>query len=101
MENDFIEVIKNNEDILDKNLFIKTLSEGILPNEPIFKLNMDNIQTKEFHKLFKRKCKRLSIPMFLKIFNIKNETATPASISSSNSKNLNGAKKKDIIESIF
>ena len=62
---------------------------------------MDNIQTKEFHKLFKIKCKRLSIPMFLKIFNVKSETATPASISSSNSKNLNGAKKKDLIESIF
>lgn len=101
VEYDFIEVLKGNENIIDKNLFVKTLSEGILPKEPIFKLHMDNIQTKDFHKLFKNKCSKLTMPKFLKIFIIKSETATPASISSSKSKNLNGAKKKELIESIF
>lgn len=101
VEYDFIEVIKDNESIMDKNLFVKTLSEGILPKEPIFKLHMDNIQTKDFQKLLKRKLAKLTMPKFLKIFIIKNETATPASISSSKSKNLNGAKKKELIESIF
>lgn len=101
VEYDFLEVLKENESIIDKNLFVKTLSEGILPKEPIFKLHMDNIQTRQFHKIFKNKCKKLTMPKFLKIFIPKSETATPASISSSNSKNLNGAKKKDLIELIF
>lgn len=101
VEHDFIEVIKGNDNIIDKNLFVEILREGILPAEPIFKLHMDNIQTKDFHKLFKSKCKKLTMPKFLKIFIIKSETATPASISSSKSKSLNGAKKKELIESIF
>ena len=101
VEYDFIEVLKNNESMIDKNLFVKTLSEGILPKEPIFKLHMDNIQTKEFQKLFKEKSPKLTMSKFLKIFIIKSETATPASISSSKSKNLNGAKKKELIELIF
>ncbi|MDI5899454.1 hypothetical protein [Flavobacterium yafengii] len=101
VEYDFIEVLKDNESIIDKNLFVKTLSEGILPKEPIFKLHMDNIQTKEFYKLFKGKFQKLTMSKFLKIFIIKSETATPASISSSKSKNLNGAKKKELIELIF
>ncbi len=100
-EYDFIEVLKDNESIMDKNLFVKTLSGGILPKEPIFKLHMDNIQTKHFHRLFKNKCSKLTMSKFLKIFIIKSETATPASISSSKSKNLNGPKKKELIESIF
>lgn len=101
VEYDFIEVINDNESIIDKNLFVKTLSEGILPKEPIFKLHMDNIQTKDFQKLLKSKLLKLTMPKFLQIFTIKNVTATPASISSSKSKNLNGAKKKELIESIF
>lgn len=101
VEYDFIEVLKDNESIIDKNLFVKTLSGGVLPKEPIFKLHMDNIQTKDFQKLLKNKSPKLTMSKFLKIFIIKNETATPASISSSKSKNLNGAKKKELIESIF
>ena len=83
IENDYINIINEDENILDKDLFVKILSEGILPETPLFKLNMNNIVTHVFFTLFIEKTNKMSLEKFLKIFINTNKKHSAGSISAS------------------
>lgn len=105
IENDFIEIINEDEDILDETLFVKTIKEKKLPENPLFKLKMNNNQYGYFCDLFQENNKTsFSLNQFLKIFLPKSGKTNPEAIRSSkctNKKNTPGPKKKEIIESLF
>lgn len=95
INNEYIDIINKDGDVLDKDLFVITLSEGTLPKVPIFKLNMNNIQYNNFHSLFTEKTNNLSVDKFLKIFINKNRKTSAGSISASVSKaNKKNTEKK-------
>jgi hypothetical protein len=98
--NNLIELVDVSCELLDKNLFVETLSKGILPKNVLFKLKMDNIQTGYFFDNLKYKSKKLTQEKLLKIFDNNNSGTTPRSISTSKSKS-NEPKQKEILESIF
>ena len=104
IDNDYINIINEDVNILDKNLFVKTLSEGILPDIPLFKLNMNNIQTQVFFSLFTEKNNNLTLEKFLKIFKNNNEKASAESINVSICKTTKKNKEKlfkDMEQKIF
>lgn len=108
MEDDLlIENLILDSAISDQKLFVRILSQGKLPEEPIFKLNFDNIQTNLFYAHLKSREKyvkmkeRLTLNKFLQIFKNKNPKATPSSISASTAKSFSEAKDKEQINSLF
>jgi hypothetical protein len=101
IDENLISIIKEDENILDKDLFVEIISNEKLPESPIFKINMDNIQTQLFHSLFSEKTEKLTLEKFLKIFDNKNKKGDAPSIRSSASNAKNRPKKADVIKSLF
>ena len=95
---DLIELIDENSTTEDRLQFIQILTEGEIPTNPVFKLNMGNVQTKYFWDLLSENSKGFTLDIFLKIFKNKNEKATRSSIEVSFSKagtRFNGKTKID------
>ena len=100
-DNDFIGLIHSKEGLIDKTLFSEILVSGKTPEKPVFKLNMDNIQTKHFYDLISKNSKNFTLDEFLKIFKNKNEKATRNSIEVSSSKATSLPKMKEEIAKCF
>lgn len=107
IDNSFIESLVENQQMNDDDYFVDILYNGKLPEQTIFKLNFDNIQTKTFWDYLqsrdigaKREFK-LSLDKFAKIFQNNNGEIKVKSVSSSTSKASSDAKKSNIINSLF
>lgn len=100
-DNNFIEMLNSSNELLDKDLFVQTLNNGIVPDKILFKLNMDNIQTKYFYDQLTGNSHKLTRVKFMKIFKNNNPKATPSSLSSSKSKSKNTPKQIELLETIF
>src|SRR5690606_5428555 len=92
-ENDLIKNINDFDAIPDKEKFIDILISGKLPEERIFKLELDNIQTKFIYEKIKLNSKLFTLEKFLMIFGNKNPKATPNSITTSSNKSINETPK--------
>lgn len=108
VDNLLIEILIDDSDkINDQDLFVKILSEGFIPEKPIFRLNLDNIQTKLFlTKLQNNESKtkrnlKFTQEKFSKIFQNKNGIIKASSLSTSTSKSTSEPKDANLIESIF
>jgi len=100
-DENFIEFIKDSSKELDYIYFSNLLSSGKLPNSLVFKLNMDNIQTKYFFELFRKNSSGFTLEEFLKIFKNKNKKTSRSSIDSSFSGAKSEPKRKKDIDGIF
>lgn len=100
IDGDFISILKEDENILDEDLFIKIICDGKLPEYPIFELHMNNIQTHLFFTLFKEKIDKLSLEKFLQIFENKNK-ANAESIRASASNAKKTGTPSQTIKAIF
>lgn len=107
IDNSFIDSLLENQDLIDDEIFINVLYSGNLPNEPIFKLNFDHVQTKTFLDHLKsretgqKRNFNLTREKFSKIFKNNNGEISITSLSASKSKAPNEAKKSDIIDLLF
>lgn len=97
----FIIPLKTDAKSQDYTFFINSLSKGVISEEPLFKLEMDNVQTKLFYDLISDGSKGFPLKTFLKIFKNKNGSPKPSSIYASTSKNKSGAKKGNVIIECF
>lgn len=101
-ENDLIKNINDFDAIPDKEKFIDILISGKLPQERIFKLELDNIQTKYLYEKIKVNSKSLTLGKFLMIFGNKNENVKSRTISSSKSNSKNETPKNiEILNQLF
>lgn len=101
-ENDLIKDINDFDAIPDKEKFIDILISGKLPKERIFKLELDNIQTKYLYEKIQVNSKSLALEKFLMIFGNKNPKATSRSITVSSSKTANETPKNiEILSQLF
>lgn len=98
---DFIEIIDEEKEFEDSDIFSEILSSGQIPSEPIFKLNFDNIQTKYYFDELSRKSNGFTLDVFLQIFINKNMKANRNSIEASYSKAWSIPKKKKNIDDCF
>ena len=96
---DFIECPDGNT--TDRLQFVEILTEGKIPNDPIFKLKMSNVQTKYFWDLLSANSKGFTLDIFLKIFKNKNAKASRSSIEVSFSKAGNRFNGKNRIDECF
>lgn len=101
IENNFIELIDDSLDFRAEDLFAEILFEKKAPENPVFKLNFDNVQTKYFWDLLKKNNMSFTLDEFLKIFCNKNKNATRKTIEPSFSKSTNEPKKKQDIDNCF
>lgn len=101
IDENFISIIIEDENILDKDLFVEIISNEKLPESPIFRINMDNIQTQLFYSLFSEKIEKITLEKFLKIFENKNKNTNAQSIRASASNAKNSPKESDVIKSLF
>jgi hypothetical protein len=100
IDENLISIIKEDENILDKDLFVEIISNEKLPESPIFKIYMNNVQTHLFFTLFKEKTNKLSLEKFLQIFENKNKAnAESIRASASNAKKTGSPSEK--IKSLF
>lgn len=101
----FITLIDESDDIDNfekgRQLFSKVMMEGKLPTKPIFKLNMDNIQTHYFFDQLKMDSTEFTLEKFLKVFKNKNKKASEGSITASYSKSKKNPKEKYSLDKIF
>ena len=101
-ENNLIKNINDLEAIPDKEKFIDILVSGKLPKERLFKLELDNIQTKYIHEKIQMNSKSFTLNKFLGIFGNKNISVTAKSISSSSSKSESTSPKNiEILNQLF
>lgn len=100
-DNNFIDVINIKNDDIDKELFSEILFSGKIPEYPVFKLNMDNIQTKYLFDIISVNSKNFSLDVFLKIFENKNKKTTRNSVEASFSKAKSEPKMKKEITNSF
>lgn len=98
---DFIEIIDQEKEFEDSKIFSKTLNSGEIPPEPIFKLNMDNIQTKYYFDELSKNSNGFTLDVFLKIFKNKNDRSSRNSIEASYSHASSSPKRKDEIDKCF
>lgn len=98
---DFIELIDDSHDTFEDKLFADILLNGKIPENVIFKLNFDNVQTKYFWDLLKQNNMSFTLDDFLKIFCNKNRKATRKTIEPSFSKSSKEPKRKQDIDSCF
>lgn len=102
LKNDIIKNINDLNAIPDKQKFIEIFKSGKLPGERIFKLELDNIQTKFIYEKIKPNSKSLTLDKFLMIFGNKNPKATPNSITTSSCKTTNETPKNfEILKNLF
>lgn len=102
LKNDIIKNIYDFDSIPDKEKFIDILISGKLPEERIFKLELDNIQTKFIYEKIKLNSKLFTLEKFLMIFGNKNPKATPNSITTSSNKSINETPKNiEILKNLF
>lgn len=97
-EYNFIEVIDTRSNVTDIDCFSNTLYHGIVPEEQIFKLNMDNIQTKYLWDNLSSKSDGFTLDKFLSIFKNNNKGATRKSIETSASKATNPPKRQEDLD---
>lgn len=101
-ENNLIKNINDLDAIPNKEKFIDILISGKLPEEKVFKLELDNIQTKYIHEKIQKKSKSFTLNKFLAIFGNKNINVTAKSISSSASKSESTSPKNiEILKQLF
>ena len=97
---DFIEVEGRPHDSKDKTRFSKMLL-GEFPKEKLFKLKMDNIQTKYFSDLLSKRVRNFNLDLLLRMAQNKNRNATRSTIESSFSKAKSNPKKHLEIKKCF
>lgn len=101
-ENNLIKNINDLDAIPNKEKFVDILISGKLPEEKVFKLELDNIQTKYLYEKIKINSKSLTLGKFLKIFGNKNENAKSKTISSSKSNSkIETPKNIEILNQLF
>lgn len=102
-DNDFITLLSNDEEIDEKELFIKIFTIGKIPDSTIFKLNMDHRQTKLYYDHFSKGFCGFTLDDFLNIFENKNGKTTRKKLepSSSNRDQKPDPKRKIDIDNIF
>ncbi|MDR5590477.1 hypothetical protein [Christiangramia sp. SM2212] len=100
-EKNFVEVIDENSENLDYIIFSEIIINGKLPESPLFKLNMDNRQTKLFFDLLSHNSEGFTLDKFLKIFKNKNKKATRESIESSYSNTDILPKRHNDLKDVF
>lgn len=100
---DFIEIISDDLNIEEKELFISTFINGIIPENTIFKLKMDHRQTKLYFDIFSKLLIEFTLDDFLNIFENKNGKTTREKLepSSANKDKKIPPKKNKDIEHIF
>lgn len=99
-ENNFIEILSE-YDVLDYDFFKDNFLLGKIPDEQLFKLNMDHIQTKYFFDLFSSRSKGFTLDDFLCFFKNKNGIVIRPNIESSYSKSKKNPKQKDLLDQII
>lgn len=101
-ENNLIKNINDLDAIPNKEKFIDILVSGKLPEKRMFKLELDNIQTKYLYEKIKVNSKSLTLGKFLMIFGNKNENAKSRTISSSKSNSkIETPKNIEILNQLF
>lgn len=101
-KHDLIKNFNDENSIPNKELFINTLLDNKLPEYKIFKLELDNIQTKYIYDKIQANSKSLTLDKFLMIFGNKNPKATPNSITTSSNKSINETPKNiEILKNLF
>lgn len=93
--------LKIDSELQDYDLFINCLFENEIPEEPLFKVEMDNIQSRLFFDLLIEGSKGLTLKTMTKIFRNKNGNIKYRSFLSSKANNDSGPKKDDIIKRCF
>lgn len=99
----FIDIISEDLAIDEKELFITTFMNGMIPENTIFKLKMDHRQTKLYFDIFSKLMIGFTLDDFLNIFENKNGKTTREKLepSSANKDKKASPKKSKEIESIF
>lgn len=85
----------------NRKMFVAVLSKGKIPEEPLFKLEMDNIQARLFFDLLSEKSEGFTMKTFIKIFKNKNGTINYNSMKASASRNNFGPKRSIEIKNCF
>ena len=96
-----ITALKSDPAIQDYDFFVNTFFENHTPKEPLFKIEMDNIESRLFFDLLMEGSKGFTLKTMTKIFKNKNGTIKYGSMKTAVSKNNSGAKRKTKIENCF
>lgn len=101
VEHTFLEYLDEREKQEKRDEFSRIFINGILPDVPKFKLEMDNIQTYYVYKRFEKHTDRFTLEKFLNVFSNKNNKVSGSSILSSVSKANSGPKRQEDLDAIF
>lgn len=100
-DNGFINIIDDDYSTDDKKMFAEMLLSNVPPTQPLFKLEMDHIQTHYFYNKILPYCQNLTLETFTIFFTNKNGYINIKSLNVSVSKNQSGPKKEKDIDDIF
>tara|TARA_R110002020_G_scaffold42212_10_gene123976 strand:+ start:1878 stop:2714 length:837 start_codon:yes stop_codon:yes gene_type:complete len=93
--------LKNDPVIQDYDFFTNSLFDKKIPEQALFKIEMDNIESRLFFDLILEGSKGFTLKNMIQIFENKNGTINYDSMKSAYSRNSSGAKEKEKIESCF
>lgn len=96
-----ITALKSDPAIQDYEFFVNTFFKYKIPEEPLFKINMDNIQSRLFFDLLIKGSNGFNLKIMTGIFKNKNGDIKYGSMKAAVSNNNSGAKGRAKIENCF